>query len=138
MPPHSKIIVWTATNHAAKDLSEVLGNNRISMGSYIHDDLGKRAFALGFSEYSGSYAFGRQPVRELTAAPNHSLESRAFAGNDVAVRYFSSKDFRTFGAVAARPLGIDFKTARWDDVLDGLIVFREEHPPTVPARQAGK
>ena len=138
MPRRSKIIVWTATVHAAKDLSQVPGNERISMGSFIHRDLGKRAFVLGSSEYSGSYAFGRQPARPLTTASNDSLESKAFAGNDLAIRYFGLKDLRSFGAIAARPLGIDFKTARWDNVLDGLVVFREEHPPTVSARPTGK
>ena len=134
MPAGSKIIVWTATVHAAKDLSGVPGNTRISMGSFIHRDLGTRVFVLASSEYSGSYAFGRQPPRQLTTAPNDSLESRAFAGNGRAVRYFGLKALRRFGAVPARPLGVDFKTANWGDVLDGLIVFREEHPPTVSAK----
>lgn len=131
MPPGSKVIVWTATNHAAKDLSGVPGNEAVSMGSFIHAALGERAFALGFSEYSGSYAFARQPAKVLDVAPADSLEGRAFAGNDLAVRYFGLGDLRALGAIAARPLGVTFKTAKWDDVLDGLIVFREEHPPTV-------
>jgi erythromycin esterase-like protein len=134
MPSRSKIIVWTATTHAAKDLSGVPGSERISMGSFIHRDLGERAFTLGFSEYSGSYAFSRQPARLLTTAPNDSLESRAFAGNGMAIRYFGLNDLRNFGPIAARPLGVEFKTAKWDDVLDGLVVFREEHPPTVSAK----
>ena len=135
LPSRSKVIVWAATVHTAKNLSGVPGDKRIPFGSFIHYDLGKRAFVLGFSEYSGSYAFlGRQPIRQLTAAPDDSLESKAFAGNALSVRYFGLNDLRNFGAIAARPLEVDFKTAKWDDILDGLVVFREEHPPTVSAR----
>jgi erythromycin esterase-like protein len=138
MPPGSKVIVWTATTHAAKDLRGVPGNQAVSMGSFIHSALGERAFALGFSEYSGSYAFARQPAKTLDIAPDDSLEAKAFAGNDLTLRYFSLKDLRALGPIAARPLGVTFKTAKWDDVLDGLIVFREEHPPTLLAGAGGK
>lgn len=31
--------------------------------------------------------------------------------------------------VAARPTSSDFKTAQWDEVLDGIVIFREERPP---------
>jgi len=138
MPSGSKVIVWTATTHAAKDLSGVPGNAAVPMGSFMHSTLGERVFALGFSEYSGSYAFARQPAKPLDLAPGDSLEGRAFAGNDLAVRYFSQSDLRALGPIAARPLGVTFKTAKWDDILDGLVVFREEHPPTVLGGALGK
>lgn len=130
MPAHSKIIVWTATVHAAKDLSEVPGENHVSMGSFIHREFGNKAFVLGSSEYSGSYAFLSRPVQQLTVAPDDSLEARAFRDRAATIRYFDLKEIRKFGRVAARPLGVDFEVASWDEVLDGLIVFREEHPPT--------
>lgn len=132
MPAHSKVIVWTATVHAAKDLAQVPGDEkRASTGSFIHRHLGNKAFALGFSEYSGSYAFGSRPALRLTLAPENSLEASAFAGNEATIRYFDSNELGKFGRVAARPLGIDFTVANWDEVFDGIIVFREEHPPTV-------
>lgn len=135
MPAHSKIIVWTATTHAAKDLSEVPGDEkRISMGPFIHRDLGNRVFALGFSEYSGSYAFGARPAQQLTVAPDDSLEARAFAEKRSTTRYLDLNELRKFGRVAARPLGIEFKVAKWNEVFDGLVIFREEHPPTVSRR----
>jgi len=37
--------------------------------------------------------------------------------------------------IPARPLGADFKTARWSDVVDALVVLRQEHPPS-PAAQS--
>lgn len=134
MPAHSKIIVWTATVHAAKNLSEVPGENHVSMGSFIHREFGNKAFALGSSEYSGSYAVGSRPVQQLVVAPDNSLEAMAFREKSSMTRYFDSKELRKFGPVAARPLGIDFKVATWNEVFDGLVVFREEHPPTVSRR----
>lgn len=130
LPSHSKVIVWAATVHVAKDLSGVGGfDGRVPLGSYIRRDFENRAFALGFSAYSGSYVVVRPPVRQLTAAPETSLEGRSLADRDSDSVYLSLKQLRKFGLVAARPLGTSFSTARWDEVLDGLVVFREERAP---------
>jgi erythromycin esterase-like protein len=130
LPSFSKVIVWAATVHAAKDLSGVSGlDGRVPLGSYLRRDFKDRAFTLGFSEYSGSYAFVGQPVRQLSAAPDASLERRSLANRDSDIVYLSLKQLRKFGSVEARPLGSSFKTARWDDILDGLVVFREERAP---------
>ena len=130
LPSHSKVIVWAATVHTAKELSGVEGfEGRVPLGSYIRRDFGNRAFSLGFSAYSGRYAFVGKPVQQLSATPDTSLEWRAFANRDSDTVYISLKQLRKFGPVGARPLGPSFKTARWDGVLDGLVVFREERAP---------
>jgi erythromycin esterase-like protein len=130
LPAHSKVIVWAANVHVAKDLSSVPGEEGlVPLGSYIRREFKDRAFALGFSALSGSYAFVGQPVRQLSDAPDTSLEWRSFANRDSDIVYLSLKQLRKFGSVGARPMGTDFKTARWDDVLDGLVVFREERAP---------
>jgi erythromycin esterase-like protein len=127
LPGHSKVIVWAATTHLAKDLSGVDGDEGVvPLGSYIRRDFKRRAFALGFSAYSGSYAFAGQPVRQLSVAPGTSLESKAFAARDSDAVYLSLGELRKFGSIAARPLGSSFKTARWNEALDGLLIFREE------------
>jgi hypothetical protein len=127
---HSKVIVWAANTHVARDLSGVAGEEGlIPFGSYVRREFKSRAFALGFSAYSGSYARTGQLVRPLSAAPGDSLEARAFAGRESDTAYFSSQELRKLGSIPARPLGTSFKTARWNEVLDGLLVFREEHPP---------
>lgn len=130
LPRHSKVIVWAATVHTAKDLSGVSGfDGRVPLGSYIRRDFKDQAFSLGFSAFSGSYAFVGKPVRQLGAAPDTSLEGRSFVNRVYDAVYISFKQLQSFGPVEARPLGTDFKTARWDDVLDGLVVFREERAP---------
>jgi erythromycin esterase-like protein len=130
LPNHSKVIVWAATVHAAKDLQGVSGfDGKVPLGYYIRRDFKNRAFTLGFSAYSGSYAFVGQPVQQLSVAPDTSLEWRSFANRDSDTVYISLKGLRKFGSVEARPLGTSFKMARWDDVLDGILVFREERAP---------
>jgi erythromycin esterase-like protein len=130
LPAHSKVIVWTATVHAAKDLSGVPGHEHwVPLGSYIRREFNSEAFVLGFSAYSGTYAMARQPVRPLPAAPANSLEARAFDNGDSDSRYFNLSRIRKLGSIPARPLGVDFTTANWSDVLDGVVIFREERPP---------
>ena len=130
LPAHSKVIVWSATTHLAKNRTGIGGDaGAVSLGSYIRRDFKSRAFVLGISAYSGSYAMTGQPVRQLSAAPADSLERRAFADRDSDSVYLSLRDLRKFGPIAARPLGAGFKTARWNEVLDGLLIFREERAP---------
>ena len=130
LPKHSKVIVWAATVHVAKALSSVKGfEGRVPFGSYIRQDFGDRAFSLGFSAYSGEYEFIRPPVRELTAGPAFSLEGQVFAHGNSDTVFLSRKQLRRYGSVAARPLGTSFESAHWDEVVDGMIVFRRERPP---------
>lgn len=130
LPSHRKVIVWAATTHVAKDLHTVSGSEiRVPLGSYIARDFGNRAFTLGFTAYSGSYAMVGQPVRQLSAAPDGSLESQAFVDRKADAVYLSRRELQRFGLIPARPLGVNFKTARWNEVLDGLVIFREERPP---------
>jgi erythromycin esterase-like protein len=132
LPAKSKVIVWTATSHAAKDLSGVPGQEkRVSLGSYINRDFKGQAFVLGISAYSGTYGMARQPVRPLAAAPANSLECHAFDEGDSDTRYLDAGQIRKHGFILARPLGPDFKNANWGDVLDGLVIFREERPPLI-------
>jgi erythromycin esterase-like protein len=130
LPAHSKVIVWAANVHVAKNLSGVPGKEGlIPFGFYVRREFKSRAFALGFSAYSGSYAMTGQPVRQLSVAPDDSLEAQALAGRGSDTVYISLEQLRKFGLVAARPMGTGFSAARWDEVLDGLVVFREERSP---------
>jgi erythromycin esterase-like protein len=132
LPARSKVIGWTATIHAAKSLSGVPGREKfVPLGSYIRREFKDESFVLGISAFSGSYAMGRQPPRALSAAPASSFEGLAFAEGQSDSRYFNRAQIRELGPRPARPLGPDFSTANWSDVLDGLVVFREEHPPHV-------
>ena len=129
LPAGSKVIIWTATTHAAKDPRRVAGfEGRVPLGKRLQDDHGTRSFTLFISAASGSYALTRQPVQQLSPAPDGSLEQRAFAGAGDA-RYYGKNELHELGAIAGRALGTSFKTAPWDELCDGLVVFREERPP---------
>jgi erythromycin esterase-like protein len=129
LPAHSKVVVWTANTHVAKDLRPVDGEGGVvPFGSYVRQEFKSNAFALGFSAYSGSYAMAGQPVRQLSVAPTDSLEARAFTGRNSDTAYLSAKELRKLGSVPAR-LRSSFKTAQWSEVLDGIVIFREEHAP---------
>jgi len=130
LPPHSKVIVWAATVHVAKDLTGIDEfEGREPLGSYIRRDFGDRAFSLGLSAYSGEYAFADRPVQQLSAASASSLEGQAFLQRDSDAVYLSRKQLEKRGSVRGRPLGTSSSTAHWDNVLDGLVIFRKEHAP---------
>jgi len=134
LPAGSKMIVWTATNHAAKNLAGVDGlSSLVSLGSQIRRGFNGQVFVLGFSALSGTYALGRQPPRTLITAPENSLEAKAFQSGDADTCYGDAKTLSQLGSIAARPLGADFKTARWSEVVDALVVLRQEHPPSASA-----
>ena len=136
LPRGTKVIVWAATVHTAKSLDGIPGfEGRVPLGSWIRHDLGDRSFSLGFSAYSGEYAFVRQPLRTLADAPPSSIEGQAFAASASDSVYLSGKQLREHGPVAARPLGTDFKTGNWEQVLDGLVIFRKERAPQWIQRQ---
>jgi len=129
-PGSRKVIVWTATTHAAKDLAGVPGMEGLHpLGAYLAHEFGASVFALGFSALGGSYAMVGHAARLLPPAPPNSLERQVLrvGGNDV--RYVGPEQLREFGLISARPVGPEFKSARWNVVFDGLVVVREERPP---------
>ncbi|WP_045118765.1 erythromycin esterase family protein [Haliangium ochraceum] len=135
LPVDSRIAVWCATIHAAKDLSGVPGVETLSsLGSHVHAEYGDRAASIGFSAYSGEMARIRGSVTAISEAPPGSLEAEVAPPQGL--RYLDRDELRGFGEIVARPLSHDaLKQARWDRVLDGLVVFREEQAPrfTTPA-----
>lgn len=138
LPKHNKVIVWAATVHLAKVLSSVNGfEDRVPFGYYIRQDFGDRAFSLGFSAYSGDYRFTHPPIKQLSTAPASSLEGQVFAQGNLDEVFLSRKQLRKYGSIAARPLGTDFRTAHWDQIVDGLIVFRKERAPEWLSRGSG-
>ena len=130
LPPDSKVIVWAATVHVARGLSNASGfEGRVPFGAYVSREFGDQAFALGFSAYAGEYAFTHQPTRTLSAAPGSSLEAQGFVHFRQDTVYLSRENLRSDCGLASRALDIDFTSAHWDQLLDGLIIFRTERAP---------
>jgi erythromycin esterase-like protein len=129
LPRDSKIIVWCATIHAAKSLGSVPGYAEfVPLGSFVNRDFGDAAAAIGISALGGSY--GRGKPTELVPAPAASLEARTFTGDESSdVGYLGRADLAQYGAGTAHLLNYSTpKVAPWHEVIDGLLVLREEHP----------
>ena len=131
LPRDSKIIVWCATVHAAKSLRNVPGSaDLVPLGSYVNHDFGDAAAAIGISALGGSYGRGKAPATELVPASADSLEARALTGEGSGdIGYLGRADLARYGPGTARP--IDYSkpvAAPWQEVIDGLLVLREEHP----------
>jgi erythromycin esterase-like protein len=131
LPPRSKVVVWTATVHSARDLSGVPGRKSSrSLGSLIAREYGKHLFSIGISAYSGTFARTGQPPAKLPDAPAVSLEANAFGRAHDDLRYLPQHDLSELGAVPARLMGTAFVAATWDRIFDGVVVIREERPPS--------
>jgi erythromycin esterase-like protein len=127
LPPNTKIIIWCSTVHAAKTSAN---GDAVPLGALVHRELGDAAAAIGFSTLTGSYGRPDKAATSLAAAPADSLEARAFAGDGAPdLRYLGWTELAQHPA-AARAIGYEaFTTASWHEILDGLVVLREERPP---------
>lgn len=134
LPARSKIILWGATAHMAKDAAADRHydgyDGAANLGSLIRRDYKQQSFALGFSALSGSYRYSRsQPDRAIAVAPQDSLEGRALAGARRDTVYLDLPHLKAIGAVPGRLLGDDVVMAAWQRALDGVVVFRQQRPP---------
>jgi len=131
LPRDSKIIVWCATIHAAKSLRGVPGfAELVPLGSYVNRDFGDAAAAIGVSALGGSYGRGKAPATALVPAPADSLEARALTGEGSSdVGYLGRADLAQHGPGTAHLLDYSKPVAApWHEVIDGLLVLREERP----------
>lgn len=129
LPAHSKIIVWAATVHTAKQLDGIQGfEGRVPLGSYIHRDFGNSSFSLGISARSGSYTFMQRPLQQLSAAPADSIEAKLLIGDGFNV-FVTGQQLKSIPPAPSRLLGTTFVNAPWAQVFDGIVIFREERPP---------
>jgi Erythromycin esterase homolog len=128
-PKGTRIVVWCASVHAAKTLEGARPGIR-PLGSYVHEALGARAAAIGFSALAGSYGHvgGHGAARVLDVAAPGALETRTYAaaGTD-ALRFLDHAQLKAMSKVSARALvyGEPY-TLDWSRLLDGMIVLREE------------
>ena len=128
-PDRTKTIVWCATIHAAKNLS-FLAPDRRPLGSFIHALQKDSAMAIGFTALGGSYGRNKQAPTSLEPVTPESLESRTFEGARDDVIYLDHKQLAALGTISARALDYakPMKTD-WTDVVDAMLVLRNEHPP---------
>jgi erythromycin esterase-like protein len=130
LKPGTKIIVWAANQHVAKDPG--LAQDFIaggSTGALIRHEYGRRAFALGFSAGGGSFRWGRdsKPIPPVSA---ESVEGVVLARSGGEAAYVGPA---ALAALGTRPASFfDHRgslNGQWADIFDGAVLFRTERPP---------
>ncbi len=135
LPADSKVIVWTATVHGAREATSD-GTTIKSMGGYIHDAFGGRSFILAVGAAGGSFGLaGRDTVLPIPTPATGSVEAQAMAGSDTAAVYVSPAKLKSFGIA---PAGLFFHTPTatrdWSQTVDAAVILRDEYPmPHIPA-----
>lgn len=133
--PRAKVIIWAQNAHVARDATaDPNFGGGGNLGSYVHRDYGRRAFALGFSAYGGAWrsVFSRAD-EPIAPAPPGTQEALALAGTAQASAYRGSAWLARIGRVPGRPFFYHEAAATWARVFDGILVFRAERAPTRPA-----
>lgn len=129
-PEHHKVILWAATVHIAKQGDPTWGDRSgTNFGSYVHSEYGTAAFPLGFSAVTGTFRKGGNNINEMPPAPPLSLEAQVLQGGSETT-YIGPAQLVKYGPVPGELFRHSYQTLRWSDFLDGVVVFREEHPPS--------
>lgn len=129
-PAGTKVIVWTATAHAARAPHGHKGFEGVQpFGAYLDRQYGKRMFSLGFTAQGGTTR-GRPSPRKIAAPAPDSLEAFAGAIAPGGALWLDRADLARAGS---RPGGLFNHmpiTADWSRLLDGVVVFPEEGTAT--------
>lgn len=131
LPKKHKTIVWAATVHVAKQGDPICGDRvGTNLGSFIHHKYGKRARSVGFSALAGSFRKGKGRFLSIPVAPSDSIEVQALRGTSASSVYVGPKQLAAMGTSPGAFFYHSYQTLAWATFLDGVVVFRTEHPPT--------
>jgi erythromycin esterase-like protein len=140
LPRDARIVVWTATTHAARapGAKPVLPRGVLPLGARLAERWGDRLAVIGFTALQGQWARAGRPSQPLTPLPPNALEALAFAGrvsgDTAGWAYLDRGMLRTLGSVPSRLFG-NITTADWSTAFDGVVVIRDEGAPTFEPRR---
>jgi erythromycin esterase-like protein len=129
LPRDAKVVVWTASVHAATaPIPDAAGASRETMGARLRHALGERVAAIGFVATSGRYGrHGRGPIPIPEATPP-MLEAREGALG-AGMSYLDRGQLAAAGDAPSRVLDYAHpQAADWATLFDGVVVLRGEHP----------
>ncbi len=66
----------------------------------------------------------------MPAAPPDSAEAQALRGKNSDAIYVGPAQLAAMGTVPGAFFRHSYQTLSWSTFLDGVVVFREEHPPS--------
>jgi erythromycin esterase-like protein len=138
LPPGARIVVWTATVHAARAPGANPALGVPSMGARLAERWGDQLAVVGFTALRGQWSRAGEPVQPLAPLPPHALEARALAagaaGDAAGWAYLDRAALRSLGPVPSRLLG-RVMTIDWSTAFDGVVVIRDEAAPTSERRR---
>lgn len=140
LPRDAKIVVWTATTHAARapGAQPVLPLGVPPLGARLAERWGDRLAVIGFTALQGHWARSGQPSQPLAPLPPNSLEARTLgpgaASDAPGWAYLDRAALRSLGPVPSRLFG-RVTTTDWSTVFDGVLVIRDEIAPTFEPRR---
>lgn len=127
-PTETKVIVWTATAHAARAPHQHKGFEGVRpFGAYLAQRYGKAMFALGFTAQGGTTRWRPLP-REIAAPAPDALENWV---GPIAPEGAVFLDRAALARAGSRPAGLFNHTpisTDWSRLLDGVAVFPAEAP----------
>jgi erythromycin esterase-like protein len=124
LPAKSKIIIWTATVHAARKQGELKYK---PLGTWLAETLKNKIAVIGFSAYSGQSSMGGNQVKEIANAPDDSLEALVLQ-NNLEWSYLNASELNKIGIISSRLHG-RFSSVNWSDYYDGVVVVKKEQAP---------
>lgn len=128
-PRGTRAIVLCATVHAARRTDGV-APAMVPMGTHLAAALGDRYAVIGFTAASGTFGDLSGEAHALAPADEVALEAVALAGARGDLRYLDRRWLRRHGVMVARPINDRIvHAAAWADMLDGVMVLREERAP---------
>ena len=132
LPRDAKIVVWTATTHAARATES--GRSGVQpFGARLAERLGDRLAVIGFTALQGQWSRAGHPSQTLSPLPPDAMEAQALsAGLDWA--YLDGAALHSLGAVPSRLFG-KITTLDWSTAFDGVVVLRDETAPTFEPRR---
>ena len=124
LPANSRVVVWTATVHAARQRGPL---SETPLGTRVAERWGDRMAAVGFTAYAGYTSRAGRTASAISDAPPDSLEATTTRGSAWAL--LNSAKLRKIGRVSSRLLG-RFASETWSDYFDVVVVIRQEAAPT--------
>ncbi len=125
LPKGSKVIIWTATVHAARQQG---GLKRKPLGAWLAEQWNDNVAVIGFTTYSGQSSMAGMTIKPIPDASIDSLEALV-TSPDSEWTYLTALELRKLGSISSRLYG-QFMTTDWSTLFDGVVVFREEKAPT--------
>ncbi len=140
LAPDAKIVVWTATTHAARapGREALLPLGVPPLGARLAERWHDRLAVIGVTALQGQWSRAGRPSQPLAPLPADALEARVIAarlaGDSAGWAWLDRAALHKLGPVPSRLFG-KVMTTDWSTAFDGVLVLRDEAAPTFEPRR---